>query len=120
MRALALALCLVSTPALAAEQFDLLCKGDRETRQYRIDLTSGEYCFDKCVRIMKIAEVTAGMITLYNDKPTVREPATSYNTINRLTGEWRWYNYDPRYSTIQDVQGTCERKPFSGMPTAKF
>lgn len=120
MRALALALSLIATPAIAAEQFDLVCTGDKDTMRYRIDLAAGEYCFNDCGRVMKIAEVTSGMLTLHRDKPTLTEPATAYATINRSTGEWRWYSYDPRYSHIMDIQGKCEMAPYSGMPRAKF
>ena len=120
MRAVFLALALVSVPAAAAEQFDLICKAKNDEVRYRIDLTSGEWCAGDCKVVMKIAEVTSGVITLYDDKPTVKEPVTSYNTINRISGEWRWYNYDPRYSTVQDVNGKCEPAEFTGFPAQKF
>lgn len=125
MRGLALALALISTPVLAAEQqFDLVCQGrdgrTPESKRYRIDLTRGEYCADDCKRVMKIAEVTSGLFTLFSTAPTILEPVTAYNTVNRVSGEWRWYHRDDRYAGVQDVRGACEPTTFSGMPTAKF
>lgn len=126
MRALVLALGLVAVPALAADQFDLLCtggRGGRETMHYRLDLARGEYCFGKCESIAKIAGVTSGMITLYDDQPKFSGDTRSYNTINRITGEWRWYNFSPRLSVAaMDITGSCELDDFSGFPmlTRKF
>lgn len=120
MRSLILMLALVSTPVAAAEQFDLLCKAPGVTEHYRIDLARGEWCFEKCELVQKIAQATSGEIILAEHKPEYRDDRTSHNRINRISGEWEWFNSDPRYTAIQDVKGTCERKEFSGMPAAKF
>jgi len=119
MRAIILATMLVAAPAAAAEQFDLVCTADKEEQRYRVDLASGEYCFGVCERIMKIGEVTSGMITLYDDKPTPPYNITSYNRINRLNGDWEWYNHDPSYTTTQDVRGSCKRAEFTGLGASK-
>lgn len=121
MRAFVLALCLVATPAAAADQFDLVCTAPDTSERYRIDLPRGEWCFGKCERVMKLAEVTSGMITLIDEKPTQPSNVTAYNRINRATGAWEWYNYSPRLSShIMDIKGHCEAAPFTGLPKPKF
>lgn len=115
MRKMVLLLALIATPAAAADQFDLVCKGGKETMHYRIDLTSGEYCADKCERILKVQEATAGMITLSETRSALSAAPIGYNQINRLTGEWRWF-----FQGGQNITGKCERAPFSGFPVAKF
>jgi hypothetical protein len=123
MRAIWLAVALVATPVMAAEQsqqFDLVCTAKRESDRLRIDLARGEWCFGACERVMKIQEVTAGLITLHDEKPSPPDNIRAYQTINRLTGEWQWYNYTPRYRSIMDIKGVCAPASFSGFPTAKF
>lgn len=116
--ALAIGLLCFAAPASAADQFDLLCNGDGEAQHYRIDLIRGEWCFGKCENVQRIASFTSGMITLAEHRPAYQGDSTSYNRVNRLTGEWTWYNFDPRYTAVMDIKGTCEPAPFSGFGTA--
>jgi len=123
VRALVFAIALVSlsgAPAAAAEQFDLVCTAKKENQRYRIDLERGEWCAGQCKRIMKIAEITAGMLTLNEDKPTLSDRVRAHNRINRVTGDWEWYYFDPNYPSTMDHRGMCERAPFSGFPAGKF
>lgn len=120
MRALVIALALIATPAAAAERFDLVCKGKKNTvEHYRIDLDRGEWCSDKCEMIQKISSVTSGLIVLAEHQPGYPGDRTSYNRINRVTGEWEWFHRDPRFVETQDIKGSCEVAPFSGFPDAK-
>lgn len=112
------ALAAMATPAVAADRFDLVCTAGKERQRYRIDLAAGEYCFGMCERVMKIAQVTSGMITLYDDQPAPPLNITAYNQINRLTGEWRWYEHDPRYTSLQDLRGMCAPAEFTGLGTS--
>jgi len=114
---------LTAAPAVAADQFDLVCKGGKETVRYRVDLKAGEWCFGACGRVMKIAEVTEGTITLFDDEPSAVDRTRSYDRIDRRTGAWEWYNYSPALSIrAMNITGTCEPAPFSGfgLPTRKF
>lgn len=121
MRKLAIIVVLgIAEPALAADQFDLVCTAPKTEMRYRIDLARGEWCAGECKRVMKIAEVTSGMLTLHREEPQLPERRRAYTTIDRATGEWRWYYTDASTISAQDVNGTCEPAPFSGFPAAKF
>lgn len=120
MRALFLGFALFSTPAAAADQFDLICKSAEETERYRVDLARGEWCLGDCKNVIKIASVTSGLIVFAEKKPQFPGDSRASNQVNRVTGEWIWYSFDRRYSSQQDIRGQCESAPFSGLPTAKF
>lgn len=98
-----------------AEQFDLICKAPKEQEHYRIDLARNEWCYGKCEVVQKIANVTSGMISLHDHQPTHARDARYFNQINRVTGEWHWFNHTPGSLSMMNVQGTCEPAPFSGI-----
>jgi hypothetical protein len=124
MRALLFLAVLVTTPAVAADQFDLSCVGGKkgtDHAHYRIDLVRGEYCEADCGEVKKIQQITSGMITLYSQEPTTPSGTRAYKDINRVTGEWRWYDFEPRLDIVpMDIHGTCTPATFSGLPQAKF
>ena len=120
MRALALALCLIATPAMAAEQFDLVCTAKKTSERYRVDLARGEWCFGECDFVQKVASVTSGLIVLSEHRPAFDGDKIAANRINRVSGEWEWYNFDTKLMVSMDHKGKCEPAPFSGMPAAKF
>ncbi len=111
----ALSLALLPAPALAADQFDLICKGDKETVRYRIDLAAGEWCWEKCEATIKIASATSSRIT-FMDQDTPSLHATAF--VDRASGEW-WQSYRNSYSSAYN-HGFCTPAPFSGFPAAKF
>ena len=105
-----------TTPAAAeSEQFDLICTSQREAVRYRVDLSKNEWCFDKCGMVQKIASVTAGTISLYDHQPTHARDARYFIQINRVTGEWHWFNHTPGSLSMTNVKGVCEPAPFSGI-----
>lgn len=115
------AIAVVASPAMAADQFDLVCTAKQESTRFRVDLQRKEFCFDTCERVMPIAEITSGMLTFRKTDPSPPDNARSYNRVNRSTGEWEWYSYTPRVSRhVQDIKGACESAEFSGFPAAKF
>jgi hypothetical protein len=119
--ALFLGLVAMSTSAMAADQFDLVCTAKKTMVRYRVDLTRGEWCFDQCKLVQKLAEVTAGEIVLIRDKPLSPRDSETENRISRSDGSWYWYNYSPRTSVVPNVtKGVCEPAAFSGFPTNKF
>jgi len=119
MRALALALCLVSTPAIAADQFDLICTAKKESVRYRIDLAAGEYCAGNCEIVQKIAGVTSGTLTLQDKQRQFPDDDRIWNTINRATGEWYRSESIPSISLYETTEGRCEPATFSGIAPAK-
>jgi hypothetical protein len=121
MRAIVLALGLVSTQAAAAEQFDLICTSQKSQVRYRIDLIAGEWCAGECSAIFKIAEVTAGTIVLEHEKGAFARDKEAKTEINRLTGEWSVFAFNPALEVVPFVQkGFCVPGAFSGFPTPKF
>lgn len=119
MRALALALCLVATPAMAAEQFDLVCTAKKDTVRYRVDLAKGEWCVGSCATVLKVASVTSGTITLVDREPQFASDDRDLNQIDRTTGEWTDISYGGR-SSPWERKGVCKVAEYSGMPAAKF
>ena len=118
-----LGMVLFSAPALAADQFDLVCTGKRKLDQahFRVDLQRGEWCADTCKNVAKIEAVTSGEILLYEHKPAFRNDKEEVGRISRVTGAWYSSSFDPSYMITPITQtGTCESAPFSGLPTPKF
>lgn len=119
MRALVLALALVTTPAVAAEQqFDLICKAKKETVRYRVDLLAGEYCSGSCELVQKIASVTSGTLTLQDEKPQFRDGDRIWNMVNRSNGEWYFSRSMPAIGVFDTTEGRCEPANFSGIAPA--
>jgi hypothetical protein len=123
---------LAAFPARAAQvtRFDLVCKGaykvlsspaenKTEARRYSIDVAAKRWCrTDECRQALPIQTVTADQITL-----RITEPEASIeqrHTISRVTGAYYERVYAKFLGHTSISEGTCERAPFSGFPTAKF
>jgi hypothetical protein len=105
---------LAATPALAADQFDLICKSKSETIRYRVDLSAGEWCWEKCEGAHKIASITSTRVTFKEeDVPSGK----SYAYVDRVTGKW-WQFHQDRNSTSSN-DGFCEPAPFTGFGAEK-
>jgi hypothetical protein len=110
---------MIAMPAVAADQFDLVCKSGRSEARYRIDLGSGEWCQDDCKGTARIASVTSGILTLVDQKPVRPNDIAISVIINRATGRWYRSVSMPRdVPTITD--GICEPSDFTGFPITKF
>ncbi len=112
---IALLIACMASPAIAAEQFDLICTSKSEREHYRVDLDRSEWCAGDCSQVMKFQSVTSGMLTMHDHIPTFPRDSRYSLTVNRVTGEWLWYNFNPVYRSTQDIKGTCTAAPFSGI-----
>lgn len=131
MRSLLLSLALIATPATAADQFDLVCKGTiKESYQgrerpievrYRVDLAAGTYCWWQCKTIATIKAVEPGRLVFQLVGPTLPRQTRITETVDRTTGAWidERDNGDP-WEGYSSSKGTCEPAPFSGFPATKF
>jgi hypothetical protein len=111
---------MITMPAMAADQFDLVCTSARSEARYRLDLERAEWCEGSCDRVLPIKSVTAGLITFYDDQPSPPHFERKYKTVNRISGEWRWYFGDRSITAAMDVRGVCRPSDFSGFPKTKF
>ncbi len=125
MKAVILFLGLLSVPAVAADQFDLVCKGRErysvsgkwhpKEYRYRIDLAAQRWCAGSCDGTRIIDRVSDGVLSLL-DKPQV--PFSGYTEslwINRRSGELRYLS-NSRLGSYEEQEATCEPTAFSGFP----
>lgn len=110
---------LVATPAVAADQFDLLCKAKKAEVRYRVDLARGEWCAGECSRVVKIAQVTTGEIVFEDIKALRRGDYESQVRVNRATGDWSEFTSFPA-SVPTTRKGVCTPARFSTFPAGKF
>lgn len=113
----ALALLAMSAPAVAADQFDLICtsKYHDATFHYRVDLAADLWCAtsetkdifgkrasnDRCAPV--IFSGVGSDVLLFNSY-------APFHQVDRVTGEWYYKDGGEGY------RGSCERAPFSGFP----
>ncbi|APR51986.1 hypothetical protein CA223_06845 [Sphingomonas koreensis] len=119
MRSFALVLAFVSTPAMAADQFDLVCTAKKVTERYRVDLARGEWCADKCERVVPISKVTTTTITLLSKEKQFASDYTVLKQVDRTTGEWTDVSFGGGFEGV-NRKGRCEAASFSGFPATKF
>ncbi len=128
MRAFILATMLMAAPAAAADQFDLVCKGQYRVRpnggltsrdiRFRLDLVTKSWCRDSCTQVRTIQAVEQGKIVLRHQQEE-RPRLLSFSEIDRVAGTYRDFSAGGGRS-FWDEEGRCEVAPFSGFPTAKF
>jgi hypothetical protein len=114
--------------ALAADQFDLICKGTVETfdgairpqnEHYRIDLKAARYCREDCSIMGKIQETTPDRIIFKQaDNPSAGE--THSHSVSRHTGDLTELILLRRSNFTWDVKSHCDIAPFSGLPKPRF
>ncbi|HEY9581108.1 MAG TPA: hypothetical protein VIR65_14740 [Rhizorhapis sp.] len=110
----------IASPALAADQFDLVCTStEGSADRYRIDLTKGEACSGNCDRIWKMGEATTGELKVINKQPAFRGDMEESMFVDRQTGQYRYYNYIDGLRP-HSRKGVCQVAPFSGFPAQKF
>lgn len=115
MRSLLLVFGLLATPAVAAEQFDLVCTAKHDKARYRVDLARGEWCQDACKETSQIARVTPATIVLYQKDRAFERDDTALKSIDRVTGEWTDLYTGGQYSSWA-IKGKCVPATFSGFP----
>lgn len=117
--------------ALAANQYDLNCKGTEQkqtgkpatpwTETFRIDLDAKRWCRGACRTAARIDSITADDIVITDSRATSGGPNGVALAFSRTTGEVREY-MDAGWSgsSFDIANGKCTRDLFSGMPGAKF
>jgi len=128
MRAFLLVLSLLATPAMAADQFDLVCKGQQRTSaagkwkpyevRYRVDLSEMVYCRFNCKTLETVESADAARIVFQSVQGRPGS-TTALHYVDRSDGNWRYFLSGP-VGLIGDAEGHCEAAPFSGFPAAKF
>jgi hypothetical protein len=115
---------LVASPAMAADQFDLVCKGREKASaiarwrpvevRYRLDLSRKVYCRFDCTGLESIHSVDDARIDFAPPADAARG-TTAVHYIERSDGRWTDF-----ISGLGTREGVCEPAPFSGFPTPKF
>lgn len=111
---------LVTTPAMAADQFDLVCTAKKTTVRYRIDLAKAEWCSEGCVKTYKMASITTGELVLEDEQPQYPGGNLASVRVSRTSGSWSEIHAFAGAGAPISREGHCEPAPFSGFPTAKF
>ncbi|MFN3858150.1 MAG: hypothetical protein ACK4RV_10390 [Caulobacter sp.] len=119
---------LVAAPALAADQFDLLCTGTVKWRatgaaepwssRYRVDLAAKIWCQGECTETRPLVSAdNSRIVFVERDAPGQRRDL-EWHRVSRTTGKLT--HYVSSGSLYMDVEANCEPAAFSGMPRAKF
>jgi hypothetical protein len=119
---------LLAGEAQAADQFDLVCKGEQKissvprseqiVQRYRVDLTSGIWCEDECTDVRHIQDLTPTRIIFEEHGELLRE-GSALHIVDRTTGDW--YRNIGGDGVYLIVKGQCQPAPFSGInPKTKF
>lgn len=119
MRSLLAVGLLISTPAMAADQFDLVCTTKEGQTRYRVDLARNEACEGLCDRVWTMGPPSSGELKLIYKTPKSLRDLDERATVNRVTGDYQYSNTIPGLGT-QSESGHCEAAPFSGFPATKF
>lgn len=120
------------TSALAADQFDLKCVGERQltlrdtpkphSYSIRIDLKAGKWCWDQCDLIYDIQAIQPDRLVLARED--IKTPSKSRlfaNEVSRVTGHHEMESIETRpVASYFKLSGQCEPAPFSGFPATKF
>ena len=136
MNRLTMAVIAVSTlvsaaPALAADQYDLVCKGTEQRKTgvpaspwketFRIDLTQKRWCRGACTSAGPISSITPDEITILDTRKPGTGPADAVLSFSRTSGKVREYVEAGWSGSSFDIaNGTCVRDLYSGMPGQKF
>ena len=125
--AAALALAFSATGAMAAQQFDLDCKGNFSAipaaagqadtpwaDHFRVDLTWGEFCQGPCER-PKILVTARPEIIVFdaNEDETTKD----FVAVSRATGEFYANHVEKASGAGWTIMGQCDPAPFTEIPT---
>jgi hypothetical protein len=118
---------------VSAEQFDLVCAGNRTgvlsgkvkgvepfQSEFRIDLRAKTWCGGDCTRTYDIdGAVTTSEIVLTDD---AEGPWESRTRVDRTSGKFTSSTFHTAYGLKSGgySEGECQRAQFKGMPPPKF
>lgn len=129
------AVAMLANRASAADQFDLVCDITDVTTsaleaephsasypvEYRIDLTQGVYCVDKCLETSRIADVMPDRLVLTDDDTTgILGREINKLEINRISGAFAKTSDMLKLGVSSNGSGHCVAAPFKPFPTAAF
>lgn len=129
---LGMALALMASPAMAANQFDLSCKTISSSGydkspppsevKLTIDLLRMEYCENGCSNILKIKSVMTDKIILRSYRDSGQGLIIDISAVvDRVLGVYQYeFSQIYPYPSTKAYTADCELKPFSGFPIAKF
>lgn len=117
MKAVILFLGLLCSPAVAADQFDLVCMFGKTEVRYRVDLERGEACQGACDRVWKMGAITSGEIVLLDTMADYQTEVAQKIVVNRTSGNLQ--HWIGRFRPFTE-SATCRSGDFSGFPVAKF
>lgn len=121
----------IASPAFAANQFDLVCKGKEQkqtgvpatawSERFRIDLDAKRWCRGACKSAAEIGSITADEIVLSDSRATIGGPGDVETTLSRTNGAIKEYvMMGWSGSAASLAEGKCTRDSFSGLPGQRF
>lgn len=122
---------LSAAPAIAADQYDLVCKGTEQKKTgvaatpwketFRIDLATKRWCRGACTSAGPISSITPDEIVIMDTRRPGTGPADAALWFSRTSGKVREYVEAGWSGSSFDIaNGTCVRDLYSGMPGQKF
>jgi hypothetical protein len=116
-----------ATPAMATDQFDLVCTGRNRSaplaswrpieKHYRIDLAKMQWCQDRCQGVDPIAKVEADKITFRYEPRKFEADGLVVETADRRVGTWVDYVSSPGLNGLYwESEGVCSPAPFTPFP----
>lgn len=110
---------LAATPAIAANQFDLICTADKTKVHYRVDLDSGLYCEAGCSDPYKISDITPDMIVFERHERAFVGDKECLQQV-RTNGAWiKYFDSGSGAKSSISLTGRCRRDLFSGFYPAR-
>jgi len=105
---------LAATPAIAANQFDLICTANKTKVHYRVDLDTGLYCEGSCFNTSKISDITPGTIVFERHERAFAGDKEYLQQV-RTNGAWIKY-FDSGSGAKMPIwlTGQCRRELFTG------
>lgn len=121
-------LLLAAVPAQAADQFDLLCQGQRKwtpdgaaepvTARYHVDAAAGKWCRDDCWETLPLAASSPRLV--FKSKPKAPGQDESFDESVAADGSGWTDIYQGPYppGDYWSIAGQCTVAPFTGLKKA--
>jgi len=105
---------LAAPPAIAANQFDLICTANKTKVHYRVDLDTGIYCEAGCSEPSKISDITPDAIVFERHGRKFAGDKEMLEQV-RTNGAWmKFLDAGIGAKTSTSLIGQCRRDLFSG------